>query len=130
MIIIRRLLVLLLIVISASIVANADDNKSYKCEGNTYSSTGRVKSNSSALVPTGFEWTDSKGIKYLIYISASGSCYIIKKSNKTGKEYKQYLKPEISQDICKKLGKEYKGKKMIELRPSPFKPGKCICSSQ
>ena len=111
MIIIRRLLVLFLITICCGMLANADDNKSYKCEGNTYSSTGRVNTNSSAPIPTGFEWTDSKGNKYPIYISASGSCYIIKKSNKTGKEYKQYIKPEISQDICAKLGREYKGKK-------------------
>ena len=111
MIIIRRLLVLLLITICFGMIANADGNKSYKCEGKIYSSTGRVNANSSAPVSTGFEWTDSKGNKYPIYISASGSCYIIKKSNKTGKDYKQYMKPEISQDICNKLGKEYKGKK-------------------
>lgn len=110
MIIIRRLLVLLLISICCGMIANADGNKSYKCEGNTYSSTGRVKSNPTAI-NTGFNWTDSKGKSYPIYMSASGSCYIIKKSNKTGKDYKEYMKPEVSQDICKKLGKEYKGKK-------------------
>ena len=111
MIIIRRLLVLLLIIISCSMIANADDNKSYKCEGNTYiSSTGRVKA-STELVPTGFNWTDSKGVNYPIYISTSGSCFIIKTSAKTNKEYRCYLKPDVSQDICKKLGKEYKGKK-------------------
>ena len=111
MIIIRRLLVLILITICCGTIANADGDKSYKCEGNTYSSTGRVKSNSSVPIPTSFEWTDSKGNKYPIYISNSGSCYIIKKSNKTGKDYKQYMKPEVSQDICSKLGKEYKCKK-------------------
>ena len=111
MIIIRRLLVLLLIIISCSMIANADDNKSYKCEGNTYiSSTGRVKA-STELVPTGFNWTDSKGVSYPIYISNSGSCFIIKTSSKTNKEYRCDLKPDVSQDICKKLGKEYKGKK-------------------
>ena len=107
---IRRLFVLILFIICCGMIANADDNKSFKCEGNTYSSTGRVNANSSAPISTGFEWTDSKGNKYPIYISASGSCYIIKKSNKTGKDYKQYMKPEVSQDICNKLGKEYKGK--------------------
>lgn len=111
MIILRRLLVLLLITICCGMVANADGNKSYKYEGNTYSSTGRVNTNSSAPISTGFQWTDSKGNKYPIYISASGSCYIIKKSSKTGKDYKQYMKPEVSQDICAKLGKEYKSKK-------------------
>ena len=111
MIIIRRLLVLLLIVIGCSMIANADDNKSYKCEGNTYiSSTGRVKA-STELVPTGFNWTDSKGVNYPIYISNSGSCFIIKTSAKTNKEYRCYLKPDVSQDICAKLGREYKAKK-------------------
>ena len=111
MIIIRRLFLLLLIIISCSMIANADDNKSYKCEGNTYiSSTGRVKA-STELVSTGFNWTDSKGVNYPIYISNSGSCFIIKTSAKTNKEYRCYLKPDVSQDICKKLGKEYKGKK-------------------
>lgn len=110
MIIIRRLLVLILVTVCCAMVANADGDKSFKCENNTYSSTGRVKSNSEAI-GTGFNWTDSKGNSYPIYISVSGSCYIIKVSAKTNKEYKQYLKPDVSQDICKKLGKQYKSKK-------------------
>lgn len=110
MIQIRRLFVLILMIVCVSIVANAGDDKSYKCEGTTYSSTGRVNS-SSAPTSTGFTWQDSKGNKYPIYISNSGSCYIIRTSKNTGKEYKSYLGPEISQDICKKLGKEYKNKR-------------------
>lgn len=111
MITIRRFLVLSFITVCCTLVANADgNNKSFKCENNTYSSTGRLKSNSTAI-NTGFNWTDSKGISYTIYMSASGSCYVIKTSKKTGKEYKSYLGSEISQDICKKLCREYKGKK-------------------
>ena len=110
MYIIRRLIVLCLSVICISIVANADDNKSFKKEGTTYSSTGGVKSNSSPIA-TGCTWIDSKGKQYPVYMSISGSCYIIRTSAKTGKKYKQYLKPDVSQDICKSLGKEYKGKK-------------------
>ena len=112
MIQIRRIFAFILMIVCVSMVANADDNnnKSYKCEGKTYSSTGRVN-NSSAPVSTDFTWSDSKGNKYPIYISNSGSCYIVKKSNKTSKDYKMYMKPEISQDICKKMNREYKGKK-------------------
>lgn len=110
MIQIRHLFVLILMIICVSSVANADNDKSYKCEGSTYSSTGRVHSASTSQI-TPYTWQDSKGNKYPIYISNSGSCYIIRKSNKTGKDYKQYMKPEISQDICAKLGKEYKSKK-------------------
>lgn len=110
MIIIRRLLVLLLITVCCGLVANADNDKSFKCEGNTYSSTGRVN-NSSAPISTGCTWIDSKSVQCPVYMSNSGSCYIIKTSKNNGKEYKQYLKPEVSQDICKKLGKEYKSNK-------------------
>ena len=95
MITIRRLLVLILIIICCALIANADDNKGFKCENNTYSSTGREKSNSTAINMS----------------PSSGSCYIIKVSAKINKEYKQYLGPDVSQDICKKLGKEYKSKK-------------------
>lgn len=103
----KKILFILLTLMTICINVNAQE---FKCEGTTYSSTGRQNSNS-APVATGFTWTDSKGNKYPIYISNSGSCYVIKTSSKSGKEYKQYLKPEISQDICKKLGKEYKAKR-------------------
>lgn len=107
---IRRLFCLILIIISISMFANAGDNKNYKCEGTTYSSTGRVN-NSSAPISTGFTWQDSKGKTYPIYMSDKGSCYIIRTSKNTGKDYKSYLCPEISQDICKKMNREYKSKK-------------------
>ena len=106
---IQRYLFTLIFIICSVLSVSADDNKSYKCEGTQYSSTGGVKSNSKP-VATGFTWKDTKGNIYPIYISNSGSCYVIKTSKKTGKEYKYYLVSEISKDICKKLGKEYKGK--------------------
>ena len=82
--------------------------KTFKVEGTTYSSTGGVKSHSKAEpIVTNCTWVDSKGVSYPIFMSLTGSCYIIKTSAKTGKEYKSYLKPDVSQDICKKLGKAY-----------------------
>ena len=69
-----------------------------------HSSTGVVKS-------TPYTWKDSKGVEYPIMMSANGSCFVNKISSKTSKEYKYYLGPEISQEICRELGVEYKGKK-------------------
>lgn len=109
MIVIRRIFAFILFIFCVGIITNAD-NKNYKCENKTYSSTGRVN-NSSAPTSTGFTWQDSKGKTYPIYISDKGSCYIIRTSKNTGKEYKSYLGPEISQDICKKMNREYKGKR-------------------
>lgn len=44
-------------------------------------------------------------------MSSTGSCFVMRVSSKTGKEYKSYLGPEISQQICKELNVEYKGKR-------------------
>ena len=107
MIQIKRLFALLLLVLAMGLAANA---QTYTRSGNTFiSSTGeRVKAEP---VKTKFTWKDSKGREYPVYISKTGSCFIIKVSAKTGKEYRNYLGPEISQQICKELNVEYKGKK-------------------
>ena len=83
--------------------------QNYVREGNTFiSSTGeRVKQEDTK---TKFTWKDSKGKEYPIYISKSGSCYVIRVSSNTDKEYKSYLGAEISQQICDELNIEYKPK--------------------
>lgn len=107
MIQIRRLLTLLLLVLAMGLAANA---QTYTRNGNTFTSAKSVKTKAEP-VKTKFTWKDSKGKEYPVYISSKGSCYILKTSSKTGKEYKNYLGPEISQQICKELGVEYKGKR-------------------
>ena len=67
-----------------------------------------TKSNTEVIKKTKFIWKDSKGAEYPVYINSRGSCFIIKTSTKTGTEYKNYLGPEISQQICKELNDEYK----------------------
>lgn len=104
---IRRLLALLLLVLAIGLAANA---QTYTRSGNTFiASTGeRVKAEP---VKTKFTWKDNKGKEYPVYISSNGSCFVIKVSAKTGKEYKNYLGPEISKQICKELNINYKSKK-------------------
>lgn len=84
---------------------------SYVVNNNNYSaaksSNNRVKSEPKK---TDYTWTDKKGNVYPIYITESGSCFIIRKSSTTGKEYRSYLKPDVAQDICRKMGREYKSK--------------------
>lgn len=105
MIQIRRLITLLLLVLAIGLVANA---QSYTRSGNTFiSSTGERDK----AVKTKFTWKDSKGNEYPVYISPKGSCFVIKGKDKNGKDKRTYLGPEISQQICKELGIEYKGKK-------------------
>ena len=107
MIQIRRLLTLLLLVLAMGLAANA---QTYTRSGNTFiSSTGeRIKAEPTK---TKFTWKDSKGNEYPVYISSKGSCFVIKGKDKNGKDKRTYLGPEISQQICKELNIEYKGKK-------------------
>ena len=107
MIQIRRLFTLLLLVLAMGLAANAQN---YTRSGNTFiSSKGeRVKAEP---VKTKFTWKDSKGNEYPVYISSKGSCFVIKGKDKNGKNKRTYLGPEISQQICKELNIEYKGKK-------------------
>lgn len=100
-------LLIILVLLCVGLTSNA---QSYTREGNTFiSSMGeRVKAEP---VKTKFTWKDSKGNEYPVYISPKGSCFVIKGKDKNGKDKRTYLGPEISQQICKELGIEYKSKK-------------------
>ena len=99
----RKLILIAILVIASVSVSYAQnytkDGKTYKAEKVEKTSTERE---------TGFTWEDTKGNIYPIYMGKTGSCYIKKVSKNTGNEYKQYLGAEVSADICKQLGVEYK----------------------
>lgn len=98
---------IVLALIFSTFCAMAQD---YKREGNTFIST-KTTTSGSKEVKTSFTWKDSKGMTYPIYVGSTGSCYIKRVSAKSDNEYKQYLGAEISMQVCKELGIEYKGKK-------------------
>lgn len=100
----RNLLLTALFAVVA--VLGYSQTPSYKVEGNTYKSVSTSKAKQEP-VSTGFLWEDSKGKEYPIFMSSTGSCFVLKVSAKTGKEYRQYLGEEISIDICTRLGKSY-----------------------
>lgn len=100
-------LLLLLLMSLITITTNAQSNVEFK--GNTIvTKSTRAKGEAKK---TTFVWQDKKGKEYPVYMSSTGSCFIVRISSNTGKEYRSYLGPEVSQQICTKLGVEYKGKK-------------------
>ena len=99
----RKLFIIAMLII-ASVSASYAQN--YTKSGKTYKAEKVEKTSSEKQ--TEFVWEDSKGIQYPIYMGSTGSCYIKRISKKSGNEYKQYLGAEISADICKQLGVEYK----------------------
>ena len=99
----RKLFLIAMLIIAS---ASASYAQNYTKDGKTYKSEKVEKASTER--ETGFTWEDTKGNTYPIYMGKTGSCYIKKISKKTGNEYKQYLGAEISADICKQLGVEYK----------------------
>lgn len=91
-----------------AIVSFIGYSQTYTNQGNVYKLT--TTSKTSKVDTTTFMWEDSKGNRYPICISTNGSCFIWRVSSKSGKQYRQYLGEEVSKDICRKLGREYKGK--------------------
>ena len=107
----KEIVLKLILVLAFTLAAYAGASaQNYVREGNVFSSsTGeQIKQED---IKTKFTWKDSKGKEYPIYISKSGSCYVIRVSSNTGKEYKSYLGAEISKKICDELNIEYKPRK-------------------
>lgn len=101
-------LAVVLVMLLAFITVSSAYADNVKREGNTFVSTSTRTSTKSEPIKTKFTYKDNKGVESPIYVSKSGSCFIIKTSKKTGKEYRSYLSAEISIQICKELGIEYK----------------------
>lgn len=67
--------------------------------GNTFTQTSKKKAKE-AFMTTPYTYVASDGTKYPIYVSGNGKYFIIRKSAKTGKEYRQYL-PEVTKQLSK-----------------------------
>lgn len=71
-------------------------------KGNTFyqqSNSNKIEKDSATL--TSYFYIDNKGVKYPIYMSGKGKCFIWRTSSKTGKPYKHYL-PEVTKQLSNK----------------------------
>lgn len=109
----RKILFMVLLAISMTMAAQTEGTgKNYTRQGNVFTQVAKTGGGAKKAEArkTGMKWKDSKGKEYDIMMSSRGSCFVMKISGKTGKEYKYYLGPELSQEVCKTLKVEYKGK--------------------
>ena len=58
-------------------------------------------------IKTEYKYQDRKGVEHDIYISSRGRCFYYV-TNKDGEQDKRYLPKELSMEIAKKVGVEYK----------------------
>lgn len=107
-------IVLTIVLMLASVTAAFAQKASFTTDGNTYRSVASVtknvpqKDSATSITPYTYE---VKGVNYPIHIGHTGSCYIVRVSKKSGKQYRQYLGEEISRDICHKMNRQYTAKK-------------------
>ena len=85
---------------------------SINCVAQTYQVTGNVYSTKSSKTKvegkkTPYVYEARDGQKYDIYILPDGRCYTNRTSSTTGKQYRAYLKEDMSKDIAKKVGIVY-----------------------
>lgn len=103
----KKLFILAAMLLALSVNNSSTYAQNVKREDTTFV----VSSSRSKSEPTKTKFTWKVGdVEYPIYISSTGSCYIIKISKKSGKEYKQYLPKEVCIEICKESGIEYRPK--------------------
>jgi len=76
--------------------------------GNTFTQVSNKGGKSGGKeTKTQYTFKDSKGNVYPVYLSSSGKAFVKRVSQKTGKEYKQYV-PEIGKQINPEAYKEDK----------------------
>lgn len=97
----KKILVMAAFIIAASTTTFGEVKK----DGNTYIEVGTQTKTSNEQTP--FKYKDKKGAEYVIYLSRNGRAYV-EVISKNGNKYKKYLGEEISRDICKQMGREYK----------------------
>ncbi len=95
----KKVILTIAIVIASMVAGNAQDrSQNFTQEGKTFvqQKAGRA---SKTAEPTGYTWKDSKGNEFPIFLhtyskgekAGRTTCYVVKTSAKTGKEYKYYL---------------------------------------
>ena len=75
-----------------------------RTEDSVFQNTTSKDRQNQYFTKTDFTWKDSKGDEYPVYMSHTGSCFVIKTS-KSGEEYRAYLGEEVSEQIRKELSK-------------------------
>lgn len=79
-------------------IAKKTDTTTVIREGNVFKSNKVSNDRQSKETKTNYEYEDSKGKTYPIYLSSTGKAFIKVISKKTGKEYRRYI-PEVGKQI-------------------------------
>lgn len=104
----KKIFVAAIMLLSVVLGAQADDKKGvkYTQNGTEFIQTPKSNNGGAKETKTGCTWIDSKGVKYDIYMSSKGRCYVYKTSKKTSKKYKYYLLKEMDAQVAAQMNKK------------------------
>ena len=111
----RKFIIGVMCIILASVVGcNTAKAQSVKREGKTFIAESSRGASASSDVQTTYKWKDTKGQEYPIVLHKftkgdkkdQWGAYVLRKSEKTGKEYKYYFpgNQEVAAEISKEMG--------------------------
>lgn len=101
-IIMKRFIIAAIMLLSLNVGVQA---QSVQRQGNTFTQVSNKGGKSVGKeTKTQYTYKDSKGNGYPVYLSGTGKAFVKKVSQKTGKEYKQYI-PEVGKQINPKAYK-------------------------
>lgn len=89
-------------------IVGVSAQQGYRRTGNTFaaSSARRASTAPRDTIVTAYKYQTRDGKTYpIVYNRASGACYVYRKSAKTGKYYRMYMKKEIRNAINQELKK-------------------------
>lgn len=95
----KKLIIGVVIILASIVGCNTAKAQNVQREGKTFIQQNNRGSSSNNDIATTYTWKDSKGNEYPIVLhkysrgdkAGRWTCYVVRKSNKTGKEYKYYL---------------------------------------
>ena len=104
----KKIFVAAIMLLSVVLGAQADYKKGveYTQNGTEFIQTPKPNNGGAKETKTGCTWIDSKGVRYDIYMSAKGRCYVYKTSKKTGNTYKYYLPKEMDAQVAAQMNKQ------------------------
>ena len=104
----KKIFVAAIMLLSVVLGAQAGVKKGveYTQNGTEFVQTPKPNNGGAKETKTGCTWIDSKGVRYDIYMSAKGRCYVYKTSKKTGNTYKYYLPKEMDAQVAAQMNKQ------------------------
>ena len=111
----KKIILTAVVLFAAFTAYSQNQTKGYTRDGKTFTQTKGARAGSSQDVATAYTWKDSKGNEYPLFLhtytkgekAGRTTCYVVKTSAKTGKEYKYYI--PNGEEIAREILGETKG---------------------